>query len=66
MIMSRLLRCTGGLYLQPFKGKDGWRFRMRARNNKILMSSEAYSSEAKMRLSLKLTARFTGLPVKEK
>lgn len=33
--------------IQLFKGEDGWRWRLRATNGKVLATSEAYSSKDK-------------------
>jgi uncharacterized protein YegP (UPF0339 family) len=40
-----------------FRSKDGWRVRLRARNGRVLMSSEAYSSKSKARQTKLLVDR---------
>ena len=44
--------CKPPFYYEKWKSKDGWRFRVKSSNGRIIMSSEAYSSHAKMMQTL--------------
>lgn len=55
------------MYLEPFKSKDGWRWRLRSDgNHKILASSEAYSSWRKCWHTVAKMARQHKIPVNPK
>jgi len=53
-------------FIEPWKSKDGWRFRLRHKNGRIIASSEAYSNKRNMSISVNALVKATSFSVIEK
>jgi uncharacterized protein YegP (UPF0339 family) len=51
--------------IEVFEGEDGWRWRLRADNNEILATSEAYSDRYEARSTALIVAARLALEVEE-
>ncbi len=52
--------------LEVFQGLDGWRWRLRARNGKLIATSgEAFDSRGNARRAARRMSKLTGVPVTE-
>ena len=54
---------TPRFYIQLYKSRNGWRFRIKSRNHKLATWSEAYPTRASMMRTVRALVEYTDLPV---